>query len=241
LELRPQALDRNALIQALNTFHPMQDVAEAVEREARSTTANQSETEEFSCQGRSVAELSNLLQVSKAEICRALRDVQAYCRHPDSFVLLSDQTTYECNQAVVSALGERHIDYSTEYGLNDVVQFVLDHMSNEERFDSADRVVRFCVLQLSEESATFADDWLDYHPLVDHNIRFSLPKVCEPALGSILTIAHLFHASLRVLWPCLFLGGRVRCSPFVLTADEALGGNIVLIAMAGPGSWRWTG
>jgi hypothetical protein len=200
LELRPQALNRNAMVQALNTFHPMQEEAEIKAREVTLATANQVEGKAVSCQGRSVAELSNLLQVSKAEVRRGLRDIQAYCRHPDSFVLLSDQTTFECNQAVVSALGERHINYTTEYGLNDIVRFVLDRMSEEERFASVERVIRFCVLQLSDESTTFEDDWLDYHPLVEHNIRFSLPKVCDFShtlcqfQSRFSTIAACFHA-----------------------------------------------
>jgi Sister chromatid cohesion protein Dcc1 len=164
LELRPQTLSRQALRQALETHNPMVPA-----EKSGSASAGR---------GRSVLELSNHLQVSTFEVRRGLRDVGAFCcATPDLYVLLSDQTTFECNQLVVSALGERHIDYSTSYSLHEMTSFVLDRMSDEERFESMDRVIRFCLLQLSDEAKSYDDDLLEECALLDHDIRFSLSKV----------------------------------------------------------------
>lgn len=163
LELRSQTLSPQALRQALKTHNPIAPEVSGSDSADR---------------GRSVLELSNQLQVSTFQVRRGLRDVAAYCcAKPDSYVLLSDQTTFECNQLVVSALGERHIDYSTSYSLNEMTSFVLERMSDEERFDSMDRVIRFCLLQLSDEAHTYDDEWLEDCTLLDHDIRFSLTKV----------------------------------------------------------------
>jgi Sister chromatid cohesion protein Dcc1 len=188
LELRPQTLSRQALRQALEAHNPM---VPAEKSGSASASAGR---------GRSVLELSNHLQVSTFEVRLGLRDVGAFCcATPDLYVLLSDQTTFECNQLVVSALGERHIDYSTSYSLHEMTSFVLDRMSDEERFESMDRVIRFCLLQLSDEAKSYDDDWLEDCALLDHDIRFSLSKV---RLLSVRT--RPTSRSLRVLF-CLTL------------------------------------
>jgi Sister chromatid cohesion protein Dcc1 len=188
LELRPQTLSRQALRRALETHHPM---VPAEKSGSASASAGR---------GRSVLELSNHLQVSTFEVRRGLRDVGAFCcAKPDLYVLLSDQTTFECNQLVVSSLGERHIDYSTSYSLHEMTSFVLDRMSDEERFGSMDRVIRFCLLQLSDEAKSYSDDWLEDCALLDHDIRFSLSKVRHLSVRTRPT-----SRSLRVLF-CLTL------------------------------------
>ena len=145
LELRERTLRLSDLLAALSdcTWDPYDTAAMA-----------------HPIRGRTVEELATLLQLSQAQILQGLARVPQVLRLPrsDEYAFLAEEPFLECYHAIVAALTEvdQFQNYAQDKGIatDSLVKEALNRMSNEERFDDADHVLRHCVGQLSKSQPT---------------------------------------------------------------------------------------
>lgn len=143
LELKPKQLRLADLRQAL---------AAAVLDPYNSSNNNDSSTT-ATIKGRSLSSLSHELQQSAHEVLQGLHKVPGVYSINNTFVLLSEEVQLTVYHAILSTLAEADDcqDYA-ETGIADIDGFVkqsVESMSDEERFEGVDGVIRHCLLQLA--------------------------------------------------------------------------------------------
>ena len=138
LELRPKKMQLAHLRQAL-----------------AQTVLDPYNTGETIIQGRSVHELTVELQQSQREILQGIQKVPGVYQLDGGYCWLSEEVQLTVYEAILSNLAE--VDGCQDYaetGIPNVDSFVqqtLQSMSEEEKFEQAQGVIRHCLLQLAKD------------------------------------------------------------------------------------------
>jgi len=187
-ELREKILSTQELVEVMkcHTFDPYKG----------SSASNTVKGAEIT--GRTAESLSQELQISIYEVERGLERIQAFplprrgtATDAPSYALLAEEAKLECYNAILAALAEvdeyqDYAGYSGGGGVNveGIVTAALQRMSDEERFDDADAVLRYCLITLAiscsygsgDTSKTESTVRLDLRKVrTSINLEFSFP------------------------------------------------------------------
>ena len=137
--------------------------------------------------GRSIDSLAHELQQSQAEIQQGLQRLQgaAFCVRNDTdgnqnyYCLLSEEVQLIVHHAIISTLAEadEFDDYATTgVPVDTFCQITKERMSEEERFDGIEKVIRQLLLELANEKATSTRSVVK--PVVS-KVRLCVAVVCH--------------------------------------------------------------